>query len=79
MIDAIYVQPYCVRQGIGLKMLRALEVIALERGLTAIALDASLNAIDFYRNAGYVFVNEGRHEHRDGVVGACVSMRRQIE
>jgi putative acetyltransferase len=78
-IDAIYVESSSVRRGIGRKILRALESLASERGIQALTLDASLNAIEFYRHAGYVFVNEGKHELREGVVGACVSMCRQPE
>ena len=43
-VEAIYVHPAAVRQGIGAQLLCILEEKAKESGLTALHLDASLNA-----------------------------------
>jgi putative acetyltransferase len=53
-IEAIYVHPSHSSRGVGQRLLYALEVIAAERGIRELALEASLNAVEFYRQAGYV-------------------------
>lgn len=53
-VEALYVSPPYSRQGIGLKVLRALEALALAYGIKTLTLDASLNAVEFYRRAGYL-------------------------
>jgi putative acetyltransferase len=51
-IEAIYVHPSCARQGVGQRLLRALEAVAAERGISELTLEASLNAVAFYQQAG---------------------------
>jgi putative acetyltransferase len=53
-IEAIYVHPSNSRQGIGRSLLRAIESVAAEHGIRELKLEASLNAVEFYRQAGYV-------------------------
>jgi len=77
-IDGVYVYPSHSRQGVGLRILRALEAMAAERGIKAITLDASLNAVEFYRQAGYVPVTEKKHVHCDESTAAVVVMRHEI-
>lgn len=76
-IEAIYVCPLHSRQGIGLRVLRALETIAAERGIKALALEASLNAVEFYRQAGYVAVTD-RAAEQTAAAAAVVIMRHEI-
>ncbi|MGI4788253.1 MAG: GNAT family N-acetyltransferase [Janthinobacterium lividum] len=52
-ITAVFVAPDYSRHGIGSRLLQALEEIAIRHGLTQLVLDASLNAVAFYENAGY--------------------------
>ena len=52
-IEAVFVAPEYSRLGIGHRLLQALEDIAVQRGLTHLVLDASLNAVAFYERMGY--------------------------
>jgi putative acetyltransferase len=49
----MYVCPDHIRRGVGRKLLHALESVAQESDLTLLHLWASLNAIPFYKSAGY--------------------------
>ena len=77
-IEAIYVHPLQSRQGIGLKMLHALEAIAASNGILELVLEASLNAVEFYQQAGYVFAKRGENEHSQSLLKSCVFMRHQL-
>ena len=52
-VEAMYVCPDHIRRGIGRKILHALESVARESDLTLLNLWAFLNAIPFYKSAGY--------------------------
>ena len=52
-VEAMYVCPDHIRRGVGRKILHALESVAQESDLTSLHLWASLNAIPFYKSAGY--------------------------
>lgn len=77
-VEAIYVSPSQFRQGIGLKILRALEAMASSCGIKALALEASLNAIQFYRRAGYVPIFEEEHSSAPKTASATLRMRHEI-
>lgn len=53
-VDMLYVHPYFVRQGIGSSLADALERLAKARGATAITVDASDTAEEFFERRGYV-------------------------
>jgi len=53
-IDMLYVHPSVVGQGIGAMLIDALEKLAGARGAKALSVDASDNAIDFFKKHGYV-------------------------
>lgn len=52
-VEAVFVAPHCGRRGVGRRLLQTLEDLAAQRGLTHLALDASLNAVTFYERMGY--------------------------
>lgn len=52
-IEAVFVDPEFGRRGIGSQILQALEDSARRQGLTALVVDASLNAVEFYERSGY--------------------------
>ena len=52
-VEAMYVSPDHIRRGIGRKILYALESVAQKSDLMVLHLWASLNAIPFYKSAGY--------------------------
>lgn len=73
-VGAIFVLPGFMKQGIGLKMLNHLECLARELGLKEVNLDATLNAIDFYRRCGFVGNERAIYHSPSGLQLACVPM-----
>jgi len=53
-IDMLYVHPSVVGQGVGAMLCDALERLAAARGTKSLSVDASDNALDFFRERGYV-------------------------
>lgn len=77
-LRAVYVRPDFGRRGIGGQILAALEDLARRSGLTELAMDASLNAEDFYAKRGFVLVAYGEHLLRSGARMRCVKMRKAL-
>lgn len=77
-IDAVYVQPGRQREGIGRSLLLAVEEAARAAGARNLRLTATLNAVAFYKRAGYV--EEGPTVHRlpTGVELQCVRMSKEL-
>lgn len=73
-IDRVYVSPLHARRGTGTRLLRQLEVIAREHGVARLAVEATLNAVPFYQNAGYVALETCDHELQPGITFRCVAM-----
>jgi putative acetyltransferase len=53
-IEMLYVHPSVAGQGIGAMLCDALEKLAGARGTKNLSVDASDNALDFFRKRGYV-------------------------
>ena len=53
-IDMLYVHPSVAGQGVGAMLCDALEKLAGARGTKTLSVDASDNALDFFRKRGYV-------------------------
>jgi putative acetyltransferase len=53
-IDMLYVHPAAVGQGVAAMLVDALERLAGGRGATALTVDASDNALEFFAKRGYV-------------------------
>lgn len=77
-IEAVYVSPEVVRRGVGSAILRRLEGRAQELGLKSLKMDASLNAVPFYKSAGYEPQKEMNHCLASGVEIGCVLMTKQL-
>jgi GNAT superfamily N-acetyltransferase len=78
VVEAVYVLPTHSRRGLGSRLLSALESIAQASGLTQLTLDASLNSVPFYEQAGYKRVRSVDHELKPGVSIPCVLMRKEL-
>jgi putative acetyltransferase len=78
-IEAVYASPDVTRRGVGIMILAQLESRALELGLETLSLNASLNAVGFYKRAGYVPQAESKYRLRSGVEIRCVPMIKQLE
>lgn len=77
-IEAVYVSPEVVRRGVGSSILRLLEERARELGLKSLKIDASLNAVPFYKSAGYEPQKEMNHRLASGVEIGCVLMTKEL-
>jgi putative acetyltransferase len=53
-IDMLYVHPSVAGQGVGATLCDALEKLAAARGTKSLLVDASDNALEFFRRRGYV-------------------------
>ncbi len=78
-VEAVYVSPEAGRRGIGLELLRKLEERARALGLGVLRLNASLNAVPFYRRAGYLGQEVSKYRLTTGVEIACVPMVKLID
>ena len=74
-VHAVYVHPDHAGHGVGSTLLAELEGYARGRGLTALALHSSLNAVEFYELAGYERVDAD--ETDSGL--AVVEMRKELD
>ncbi|XYJ09677.1 GNAT family N-acetyltransferase [Telluria sp. B2] len=77
-VDAVFVEPAAQGRGVGAMLLEALEQMALRAGRERLFLSASLNAVPFYRRAGFQAVREELYPHRSGIAIASVYMAKQI-
>lgn len=78
-VEAVYVSPEAGRRGVGLELLRKLDERARSIGLGVLRLSASLNAVPFYKRAGYVAQEQSKYRLSTGVEIACVPMLKTIE
>ncbi len=78
LVVAVYVSPVHVRQGIGLRLLRALEEHAVSLGIQKLHLQASLNSVAFYAHAGYAAGELAHHVVAGGVTLPCMAMSRTL-
>ena len=77
-VKAVYVHPGHARRGIGRALLRELERIARVRGVAALWLDSSLNAVPFYRSEGFRESGESMHRLSSGGSMPCVRMQKHL-
>ena len=76
-VEAVYVSPDYNRQGVGRKILNALEHAAQDSNLTTLHLWASLNALPFYKSQGYAAQWQTRYLLPFGRV-ACIYMVKNL-
>jgi putative acetyltransferase len=77
-IKAVYVLPSHLRRGLGTNLLSALESFAQASGLTQLTLEASLNSVPFYEQAGYRRIRPSNHEFSPGGSIPCLVMRKGL-
>ena len=77
-LRSLYVDPGFARRGVGSVLLAHLESVALAHGLRQLHLNASLNAVPFYRTHGFEVVRPGVHHLSGGIDMACVAMRKTL-
>lgn len=78
-IGGVYVHPDFIRQGIGTKLLKKIEEIAIERKCQVIKVTSSLSSVDFYRANGYqVIRNSGFFSDLTTWI-ECVNLEKQLD
>ncbi|OHV97482.1 hypothetical protein AKG95_09760 [Janthinobacterium lividum] len=77
-VDAVFVDPARAGLAIGKGLLAALEQLARQRGIVRLHLSASLNAVPFYRAAGFIALREEAYAHPSGISLASVAMEKVL-
>jgi putative acetyltransferase len=77
-LRACYVMPKAARKGVGTALVREIEQIAREHGLTHLQLDASLTSEPFYLSLGYKGRERGEHVLSSGLTMVCVKMAKRL-
>lgn len=77
-IGGIFVSPNFQRKKIGLQILNHLEEIAKEHKIGMLYLDATLNAVAFYKAAGYFTITKSKYHHVSGLAFDCLRMEKNI-
>ncbi|MDD5057267.1 MAG: GNAT family N-acetyltransferase [Sideroxydans sp.] len=77
-VDAVFVHPSQMRRGIGRMMMAYLEHLAIGAGLAQLKLDATLNAVPFYRSLGFVGDTVSSYCSSSGVSLACIPMIKRL-
>ena len=77
-VEMVFVDPRFARQRIGSAMLRHVEQLAADAGVSALHLRSSLNAIPFYESQGYVITERKIHCNARGVEFECTIMEKQL-
>ena len=73
-----YVHPNAARRGVGSAIVREIERIARDHGVSQLHLDSSVNAEPFYLASGYSVVERGEHRLQAGVSMASVRMMKTL-
>ena len=76
-IDMLYVHPSVVGQGVASMLCDALEKLAGARGAASLTVDASDNALDFFKKRGYV-ANQRNSVQRHGEWLANTTMQKAL-
>lgn len=81
-ITGVYVHPEAARDGVGSKLYAELERRTRERGVGALGLSVSLNAMPFYESHGYDRVRQHVHEfsghESTRIEGIVVEMKKEL-
>jgi GNAT superfamily N-acetyltransferase len=77
-VEALYVHPARARRKVGKLLLATLENGASGRQVKALYLDAALNAVPFYRSAGYQVMGPSAPAFDNGVLLPCVRMQKTL-
>jgi len=78
VINATYVSPTAVGQGVGRALVEAMERVAIEHGLGQLTLHSTLNAVGFYEALGFVRGEQSTNRLPSGAELPCVVMRKSL-
>jgi putative acetyltransferase len=78
VVEAVFVIPAYAGKGVGRALLDAVESLAQKLDLGELQLFASLNAVPFYRKAGYVFIEHGELPLTESLVLEYEKMEKRL-
>jgi GNAT superfamily N-acetyltransferase len=78
-LDAIFVRPDMMGQGIGRQIVAFCEHLGRRAGVTRLKLESTLNAAPFYRRCGFVGDVIGVYRSPRGISLPCIPMTKEIE
>jgi len=78
LISGIFVCPDFARQGVGTKLLEAIEAQAIEQNCKVLSVMSSLSGFDFYRANGYQVVQKSGFLSSGAVWIPCVTLKKQL-
>ncbi len=77
-ISGLYVHPGFMNQGVGRKLLKQLELMAIERRIKTLVVMSSLESIDFYKKNGYQFKRETGIHSLESVWIPCELLEKEL-
>lgn len=77
-IKGLYILPGYAGKGLGTRLLARLEKTALKNRLSELRLNASLNAVSFYLQAGYRRIRTIKHRLKGCPPLRCVRMAKRL-
>ena len=75
---SVYVRPVAARRRVGSRLLGVAESFGRERGATAVRIEASLGAVEFYKRHGFIETERGKVALPSGFQMPCVFMRKEL-
>ncbi|EAZ93282.1 hypothetical protein CY0110_15842 [Crocosphaera chwakensis CCY0110] len=77
-INGIYIHSYYSRQGVGTKLIKRLEELAIEKKYKVLYTMSSMNAIKFYESNGYSLVGSSGFWSDNRVWIPCAKMKKRL-
>ena len=78
-VTAIFVDPACVNQGLGTRLLREAEKYAKRKGRSSIRLLSTLNSVPFYDKCGYDALRKSVFTINDDTALDVLEMRKRLK
>jgi len=75
-LNALYVAPSAIGNGIGRKLIGLAEELARKRSLAQLWLRATLNSVSFYERLGFAYLEPSVHPLPSGMALPCIRMRK---
>ncbi|BAZ28792.1 hypothetical protein NIES4074_12260 [Cylindrospermum sp. NIES-4074] len=77
-ISGVFVHPDFMRQGIGTRLLEAIEKTAVDKKYEILYVVSSLTAVNFYQTRGYQFIRKSGFSSEANVWIPCVSLEKRL-
>lgn len=77
-ISGVFVHPDFMRQGIGTRLLEAIEKTAVDKKYEVLYVVSALTAVNFYQARGYQFIRQSGFSSEANVWIPCVSLEKRL-